>query len=236
VQDGYLLIIHNLEEKSKITMLNDVCYKEIWTRLQMGHKDALLNLYNQYYSPMMNYGLKLTGDKALTNDCITQILLRLWDIRKKLPSVENPRSYMLTCLRHELIAELKSVRLRGGKGIGFQRTREQAEPSYEEYLIQLQTNAALKEKLASAFKKLSKREIELLQLKYFDDLDYDEISLRCRITKRTAYNIIHAALKTLKKELVPRLPQHLPYPPQFNASPALVSLAKLALAFLFILH
>jgi RNA polymerase sigma factor (sigma-70 family) len=217
-------------------MLNDVSYREIWTRLQMGHKDALLNLYNQYYSALMNYGLKLTGDRALTNDCITQILLKLWDIRKKLPKVDNPRSYLLTCLRHELIAELKSIRIRGGKGTGFQGSPEQSEPSYEEYLIQLQSNTALKERLASAFKKLSKREIELLQLKYFDELDYDEISLRCRITKRTAYNIIHAALKTLKKEFGPRYPQNLPYSPQFNPNPALVSLAKLALAFLFILH
>jgi len=202
----------------------------------MGHKDALLNLYDKYYSLLMNYGLKLTGDRVLTNDCITQILLRLWDIRKKLPAVANPRSYLLTCLRHELIAELKSIRIRAGKGMGFQRSREQSEPSYEEYLIQLQTNTALKERLASAFKKLSKREKELLELKYFDDLDYDEISLRCRITKRTAYNIIHAALKTLKEELAEMHPLHQPYAPQFNANPVLVSLPKLALAFLFILH
>jgi hypothetical protein len=45
---------------------------------------------------------------------------------------------------------------------------------------------------------LTDREKELLQLKFCGDLDYDEISARCGITKRTAYNIIYASLKTLR--------------------------------------
>jgi DNA-directed RNA polymerase specialized sigma24 family protein len=38
----------------------------------------------------------------------------------------------------------------------------------------------------------------LLRLKFFEDLDYEEIACQCGITKRTAYNIIHSALRTLK--------------------------------------
>jgi RNA polymerase sigma factor (sigma-70 family) len=211
-------------------MLNDANSKEIWARLQNGHTDALLSLYNKYYTGLMNYGLQLTGDRVLTNDCITQILLRLWDMRKKLPAVGNLRSYLLTCVRHELYTELKLVRTRQAKGNGFQRTREQAESSYEEYLIQQQTNITLKENLARALKKLSRREKELLQLKFFEDLDYDEIASKCQITKRTAYNIVHAAIKTLKADLTGK--SH----PQYKNDLSLISLAKLALAFLFILH
>jgi RNA polymerase sigma factor (sigma-70 family) len=211
-------------------MLDQASHKEIWALLRSGRQEALLGLYNKYYTGLMNYGLKLTGDRVLTNDCITQILLRLWDLRKKLPAVLNPGSYLLTCLRHELMAELRSDSVRAAKSRSFQRTRDHAEPSYEEYLIQLQTSTALKERLAKALKKLSQREKELLQLKFFEGLDYQEITSKCHITKRTAYNIIHAALKTLKAELISN------YQPRYDDSPVIFSLAKLALALLLIFH
>ena len=80
----------------------------------------------------------------------------------------------------------------------FQHTAQQEESSYEEYLVQLQHSKELKDRLTKALDQLTQREKELMELKFFEDLDYDEIAARCNITKRTAYNIIHAALKTLK--------------------------------------
>ena len=183
-------------------MLNDAGHNEIWARLLQGDPEALVALYNSYYLGLVNYGLKITGDRDLTNDCITQVLLRLWDKRATLPSVRNPRSYLLSCLRNELYTELKSENTRLARTRAIQRHFGDAEPSYEEFLIEGQANKALREHLEKAFKKLTTREKELLRLKFFEDLTYAEIAMRCHITKRTAYNIIHTALKTLKAGLV----------------------------------
>ena len=169
-----------------------------WIRLQTGDQHALLELYNQHYVGLMNYGMKLTGQRELTGGCITQILLRLWDNRTRLPVVENVRSYLLTCLRRELMAEIKTESNRMRNNRLFLQVAPKEESSYEEYLVQLQHNKELKDRLANALDQLTQREKELMQLKFFEDLDYDEIAARCNITKRTAYNIIHAALKTLK--------------------------------------
>jgi len=138
----------------------------------------------------------------LTNDCITQVLLKLWDKRASLSPVSNLRSYLLSCLRNELYAELKSESTRLARARSIQRFFGDAEPSYEESLIEGQTNKALRDHLERVFKRLTNREKELLRLKFFEDLDYAEIATRCHITKRTAYNIIHTALKTLKADFV----------------------------------
>ncbi len=183
-------------------MLNQASHKEVWAMLTNGCQDALLALYDKYYLGLMNYGLRLTGDRDFTNDCISQILLRLWDKRGNLPEVENPRSYLLTCLRHELFAERKAQHFRLVSAIKFSETASASEPSYEEYLIQLQSNKTLKEKLALTLQNLTVREKELLRLRFFENMDYTEIALQCRITKRTAYNIIHSALKTLKAGMI----------------------------------
>lgn len=180
-----------------------------WIQLQNGDKNALLEIYNQHYIGLMNYGIKLTGQRDLTKDCITQILLRLWDHRAKLPTIENVRSYLLTSLRRELMAELKMENNRSSKNRSFGQTIQTEELPYEEYIIQLQHNKELKEKLMSAISRLTQREKELLQLKFFEDLDYDDIAARCQITKRTAYNIIHGSLKSLRLSLVATPPGNL---------------------------
>ena len=203
-------------------MHNDLSHTEIWTQLQNGDQQALLALYNKYYLGLINYGIKLTGNRELTNDCITQILLRLWDKRGDLPSVENVRSYLLTCLRRELIAELKSATDRAVKGSIFQKSFNETELPYEEYIIQLQTSKVLREKLCKALDQLTDREKELLRLKFFDDLGYDEIAVQCGITKRTAYNIIHNALKTLKTGLLDQRPNEVLYNPVLLAIVCLI--------------
>lgn len=181
-------------------MLAKASHSETWAQLQKGNQQALLALYDRHYVGLLNYGIRLTGNRELTRDCITQILLRLWDNRAKLPPVENVRSYLLTCLRRELIGELKGETARMNRNLLVQRTLSDAELPYEEYLIESQTNQVLREKLVKAFEKLTEREKELLRLRFFEDLDYDEIAAQCSITKRTAYNIIHTAIKTLKAD------------------------------------
>src|ERR1700754_1448181 len=116
-------------------MLAKASHSETWKLLQNGHQQALLALYDSHYIGLLNYGIKLTGNRDLTRDCITQILLRLWDNRQKLPAVENVRSYLLTCLRRELIGELKGESARTNRNIIVQRTLSEAELPYEEYLI-----------------------------------------------------------------------------------------------------
>lgn len=176
----------------------EASHMEIWAQLKSGNHQALLALYNKHYLGLTNYGLKLTQNRELTNDCITQVLLRLWDKRNELPAVENVRSYLLTCLRRELFNELRLESSRTARYRALQKESDQTELPYDEYIIRVQTNKVLKDKLAKAMAKLTDREKELLQLKFFEDFDYDEIAFRCGISKRTAYNIIHHAIKTLK--------------------------------------
>jgi RNA polymerase sigma-70 factor (ECF subfamily) len=79
---------------------------------------------------------------------------------------------------------------------------------YEEYIIRLQSDELTRHKLLKALEKLTDREKELLRLRFFEDLDYDAISLQCGITKRTAYNIIYHALQVLKADFTNTTSDH----------------------------
>jgi RNA polymerase sigma-70 factor (ECF subfamily) len=167
---------------------------EIWRQLKNGDPQSLTGLYRAYYVNMVNFGVKTTGNRELTTDCITQVLIKLWDKRAALPDVTNIRAYLLTCLKNELLAELKNTdKIRSGNRQFIQES-PLAEISYEEYLIQAQVDLDVKDELKRALSHLTKRETQLLQMKFFEDLSYEEIASRCHISKRTAYNIIHECL------------------------------------------
>jgi RNA polymerase sigma factor (sigma-70 family) len=181
-------------------MLSEVINITTWNQLRSGDLQALLCLYKEYYVALINFGIKMTGNRELTSDCISQVLIKLWNRHQQLPEVENIRSYLISCLKNELLIELKNAnKIKSGNNSLKYALTEQ-EISYEEYLIQTQTNLDIKNNLSRAFSHLSKREKQLLQLKFFEDLSYDEIALKCNITKRTAYNIIYDALKSLKAD------------------------------------
>ncbi|MEO6684270.1 MAG: RNA polymerase sigma factor [Ginsengibacter sp.] len=176
-------------------------YKITWGKIKNGDEDALTELYQQHYLSLINYGRTIINDHDLVNDCFMQMLIDFWDKRNSLSAVENVRSYLMTSLRRAIIYKLETDKRRDLKQEESKAMDETHQWSYEEHLIKIQSNSNLKQKISRAMDKLTVRQKELVQLKYFDDLNYDEIAERCGITKRTAYNIIFDALKILKKEL-----------------------------------
>lgn len=183
-------------------MRGNVEHIKTWNALLKGEQAALEDLYNQHYIGLLNYGVKFIRDREVAKDCIFQLLLKLWDTRDRLTPLSNVRSYLITCVHNELLLYIK----RNNKvAPDIRNAYLDTESSHEEYLVEMQHNQELKDKLMAAFYKLSEREKQLLLLKFFEDRSYDEISTTCGISKRTAYNTIHGALKILKQSLTEEL-------------------------------
>lgn len=172
----------------------------IWLKFKEGDEEAFLELYRMHYLGLINYGIKLTGDREIANECLTNMLMQLWDSRLKLPEVTNVRAYLITCLKRVAFSHFKSVqtrRIKEGKAVDLMEEGL----SQADYFEVIQNNSILRSALLKAMEVLTEREKELIKLKFFDDLDYDEIAEKCGITKRTAYNITHDALKKLRDSL-----------------------------------
>lgn len=172
-----------------------------WKRFTSGDEGALLELYNQHYLGIINYGRTIVENGDLVNECFMDLLLEFWNKRHALPVVENVRSYLMTSFRRMIVHRLEAEKLREVKHLESQVFYEQHQASYEEYLIKIHSDHHLKARITKALGQLTDRQIELVRLKFFEDLDYDTIAERCGITKRTAYNIIYDAIKILKTEL-----------------------------------
>jgi len=172
-----------------------------WQKFREGNKDILLEIYQNNYVHLMNYGVRLSTDRAFIHDCLMEMLLALWEKRESLPEVSNVRGYLTISLKRIILGKFKHQKWKESKHASILSESDQFESPYEDYLTALQSNEATRRVVLNCMNKLTSRQKELLRLKFFDDYSYDEIAEMGKITKRTAYNIIHDGLKILKTEL-----------------------------------
>lgn len=170
-----------------------------WNKLRNGDKKALFNLYNALYFHLIRYGLKLCGDDELVKDSVNQIFLNIWDKKEKLPEVLNVKSYLFSVLRNIILDE-HSNKVKIGSAIEKKLNEDSLdELSYEEILIKVQSDEELRAKLRNAIQKLTPKQIELIQLKFFEGLSYEQIAEKTSQSIKTSYNTIYDAVKTLRK-------------------------------------
>jgi RNA polymerase sigma factor (sigma-70 family) len=172
-----------------------------WERLRNGDKQALFALYNNTYSHLLRFGLKICGSDELAKDCITQLFLQLWSRHKSLRPVTNVPAYLFTALKRQLLDQLAYQAKIHAAIHRVTDKEEERELSYEEIIIQVQHDEELKHRLQQAMKALTPRQIELVRLKFFEGLTYEQIAAQTSQTVKTAYNTIYDAIRALRKML-----------------------------------
>ncbi|MEP6710897.1 MAG: sigma-70 family RNA polymerase sigma factor [Ferruginibacter sp.] len=169
--------------------------------MKQGNEAAFLNIYHEHYNVLFAYGFSLTCDKELTKDCIQEMFLELWTTRTSVTKeVHNIRSYLFTWLRRKISrTQSRSIKEKSGErsSEGF----EQNESSYEEILIAFHESEEKKEKISRALRHLTKKQLEIIRLKFFENLSYDEIAVKTALTTRTVYNHIYLAVQKLREEM-----------------------------------
>ena len=172
-----------------------------WKEMKEGDKKAFLEIYKQHYQSLFSYGFSISGDKEITKDSIQEMFLELWNKRSSLTAeVSNIRTYLCNWLRRKInAAHLKNKKEKAAEeSID---TYIEMIYSYEDLLIAFEENKEKKDKVARALQSLSKKQIEIIRMKYFENLSYEEISTKTSLTVRTVYNTVFSAIKRLREEI-----------------------------------
>jgi RNA polymerase sigma-70 factor (ECF subfamily) len=171
-----------------------------WECMVHGDKNAFLKIYKEYYTALFHYGLSLTNDRELTKDCIQELFLDVWNTRSSIKkNVENARCYLCTWLRRKINRHRN--RVEKIQPVSFTSViADPVEMSYEELLVAHQLTEEKKVRLNRAISKLTKKQIEIIRLKYFENLGYAAIAEKTSLTTRTIYNIIYEAIHILRED------------------------------------
>jgi len=173
-----------------------------WGGMVGGDRNAFLALYNSHYQALFSYGIALTANRELTKDSLQELFLEIWNKQSSLnKEIKNVRSYLFTWLRRNIFRELA---LQSGENCTDEMVENFAtkEMCYEELLIAFQQSEEKKEKLRSALKKLTKQQLEMIRLKFFENLSYAEMAAKTSLAPRTVYNLMYEAIRHLRENMM----------------------------------
>ncbi|NQX39275.1 RNA polymerase sigma factor, sigma-70 family [Pedobacter steynii] len=172
----------------------------LWLSYKNGNVDALFTIHELLYADLFEYGRNITLDQELIKDTINQFFLYLWDKRESVNEPNNLKSYIIVSFRRRLLMEIKESKKTDSLVDGALSLF--VAPSPEDFLIADQSDLEMRLKVRKALDKLPKRQRELIILKYYEELSYEEIGLKTSLSIRTIYNKLYEAIKFLKKEVL----------------------------------
>ncbi|NSL90031.1 RNA polymerase sigma factor [Chitinophaga sp. Mgbs1] len=174
----------------------------LWERIRHDDAGAVVILYEKHYTDLLTYGIQLSKDLDYSKDLINDIFLHLWEKRRQLKPVANTRAYLFACLRRKFYQQTgNKTQVQYLEDELLQSISAQSIPSQEEMLIAIQHTTEIRQRVQQALSKLTGRQQELIRMRYYDQLNYEQMEAATGIAVKTIYNTIYNAMKVLSAEL-----------------------------------
>jgi RNA polymerase sigma factor (sigma-70 family) len=169
----------------------------LWESFRNGDQEAFAALFRQHYDTLFRFGNKFTPNIELLEDCIQELFIELWQAKSRTP-VLSVKAYLLKSLKYKL---LKAFRQQGKSLPLYDNGEGYFEWSHESFLIDKQESDEKKLLVIKALGRLSSRQKEIVYLKYYQSLSYEEVSEIMNINYQAARNLLYQAIKSLKSIL-----------------------------------
>jgi len=173
----------------------------LWNSLKEGDKKALEQIYASHIAHLLKYGRKFSKNDQLIEDCVQDLFIELWRNREGLSSTDSILRYLLVALRRKVIRQLDKSKKRVSETEPTELDFD-AEIAIDQKLIAEELSTERAAQLQSAMKNLSKRQKEVIYLKYITGMDYEDISEIMNLNYQSARNLVSAALRALKKQML----------------------------------
>ncbi|MEL6194681.1 MAG: sigma-70 family RNA polymerase sigma factor [Bacteroidota bacterium] len=173
---------------------------DLWQALKNGDKSALESIYKDHVEHLIRYGYRFSQDTQLIEDCLQDLFIELWNKRTGLGSTKNIRPYLMVSLRRKLIKKIKKYQLHQAD-LEPDTYDFQVDLDIEQLMIQDEHSAEQLNRIKSAFAALSDRQKEAIFLKYYQDMDYEEIGEAMNINYQSVRNLVFRAVKSLRELL-----------------------------------
>jgi len=173
-------------------------HRILWNAFKKGDWEAYTSLYHLYYSLLNNYGYKFTRDTDLIEDTVHDLFERLWTNRNNLGEPLSVKNYLYKSLRNILFRKIKSrsrfFTIQDDESIPF-------EVSHDNHLIVTEDEAHLQNTIKQVLHTLPPRQQEIIFLRFFDGLSYEEIADIMAIHVNSAYKLLYKALENVQKSM-----------------------------------
>lgn len=172
----------------------------LWHSFLDGNFQAFEKIYTLHYRSLYEYGMRRADNEAQIKDCIQDIFVKLWSNRKNLSPTGNIKYYLFVALKNQLINAQSASYQKQTAGI------EEAEFFKMEFTadsvyLQQEKYKAQSAQLTEALNQLTSRQKEVIYLRYFEEIEYEQIAELMNISVKGVYKLNYRALDALKEIL-----------------------------------
>lgn len=173
----------------------------LWSDFLEGNKKALSSLYHMYYSSLYAYGLRLVRNEELIKDSIQELFLYMWEHRTSINPVHSVTSYLLLSLRRVILVNIQRDKSRYLRNKQYLENQFEDGKNIEDVLISMDDNNRRTHLMRTAYSSLSKRQKEVVRMKYFEGFTTDEICDLLSLKRQSVYNCLSEAINKLHRSI-----------------------------------
>lgn len=171
--------------------------QRIWSRFLAGEESAFTALMTTYYRPLFRYATRFSRDKEFIKDSIQDLFLYLWERRSSLRADAAVKPYLMASLRRSMYRNLPDSQQFSDADEG--RGSFDFEFSVEEQFIHHETSFQRARHIKHLLETLPRRQKEVVYLKYFQEMEREQIAQVMDIAPQTVSNLLQLALRQLRQ-------------------------------------
>jgi RNA polymerase sigma factor (sigma-70 family) len=172
---------------------------QVWDQFRSGDQAAFSTLYQHFVQPLYAYSLGVTNDKELIKDCLHDLFVELWRNHATLGPTTSVKFYLMASIKRKIIRHIETNLKHVNHHLNYTKDFVEDEVSQESLLIRYEEELFVNKKLKECMNLLSKRQREAISLRFFHNMDTDQISSSMRINPQSVYNLIFGALRVMKE-------------------------------------
>lgn len=170
----------------------------VWDQFRLGDQNAFTTLYQYFVQPLYAYSLGVTNDKELIKDCLHDLFVELWKNHATLGPTTSVKFYLMASIKRKIIRNMETSMKHFNHHSNYMKDFVEEEMSQESLLIRHEEEVVANKQLTKCMNLLSKRQREAISLRFFHNMDTDQISNSMRINPQSVYNLIFGALRVMK--------------------------------------
>lgn len=167
----------------------------LWKAFKQGDRVAFARLYQAHVQYLIRYGYKITTNRNLIQDCTQDLFVELWESRESLSEIRSLRFYLLKSLRYKIVRHLRFE-----QSVDFDEDHMEADHDhFENRAVNEETVTRQSQQLEAALATLPKRQQEAIHLRFFNDLNNEQVARIMGVNYQSACKFIYTGLRTLRE-------------------------------------
>ena len=159
---------------------------------------TLRTLFDSEESNLLRFAFSLTGRRAVAEEIVQEVFLQL---HAKWAEVREPRAWLFRSVRNQAFHYMRKIRRETLESDDDStKIADSLSETPDELVARMETVAELRQLVSE----LPEKDRRLVQLKYFEDLKYRDISQRTGLTISNVGYRLHQVLKKLAVSLLPK--------------------------------